>query len=86
MLNDYYEFNIAEQYLPALVNDDFSGLSEDEAKEIDNFIIWGLKQLPDMTIAIIEDEAKKFCEDDVSGLFAECYTVRFYFTNNELRE
>jgi hypothetical protein len=84
MLNDYYEFNIAGHYLPALINDDFTGLSDNEAKEVDSFIIWGLKQLPDMTATVVDEEGENFCQCEISGLYAQCYTVRFYFTNENI--
>lgn len=84
MLNDYYEFNIAGHWLSALVNDDFSGLSDSECKEIECFIFDNLKQLPDMTVVPMIEEGHGFCVDEVSGLYADCYSVRIYFTNENL--
>jgi hypothetical protein len=37
--------------------------------------------LPDLTISTADDEPS-FTVDAVSGLHADCYTVRFYFTNH----
>jgi hypothetical protein len=84
MLNDYYEFKIAGHWLPALVNDDFTGLSDAEANLVEDWIYPHLKQLPDMTVAVLFDEGRGFAEDEISGLYADCYAVRLYFTNNNL--
>jgi hypothetical protein len=86
MLNDYYEFNIAGHWLPALVNDDFSGLSDAEANEVEEFIYPYIKSLPDLTVAVMFDDGASFARDAVSDLYADCYTVRLYFTNTELVE
>jgi hypothetical protein len=37
--------------------------------------------LPDLTIDTTDEESQ-FAVDAVSGLHADCYTVRFYFTNH----
>lgn len=86
MLNDYFEFKVASHYLPALVNDDFSGLSDDEANQVDSFIIWGLKQLPDMTTIVIDEQGEDFCQCEISNLYANCSTVRYYFTNESIED
>lgn len=80
-LNDYYEETIAGHYLPAMINDDYSGLSDDEADELNAFMVT-FSALPDLTISVVDDESQ-FAVDAVSGLHADCYTVRFYFTNYE---
>lgn len=79
-LNDYYEFNLAGHYLSALINADYTGLSDDEAAELDAYMMT-FNALPDLTVDCIDDEPS-FAVDAVSGLRADCYTVRFYFTNH----
>jgi len=81
-LNDYYEETIAGHYLSALINADYSGLSDDEAAELDAFMN-AHNRWQDLTITVI-DEEPSFAVDAFSGLYADCYTVRFYFTNHEL--
>jgi hypothetical protein len=81
-LNDYYEETIAGHYLSALINADYTGLSDDEAAELDAYMI-ALSKLLDLTVSCIDDEPS-FAVDAVSGLHADCYTVRFYFTNHAL--
>lgn len=79
-LNDYYEETIAGHYLSALINSDYSGLSDTEAAELDAYMMT-FSALPDLTISTHDDESQ-FAVDAVSGLHADCYTVRFYFTNH----
>lgn len=79
-LNDYYEQTIAGHWLSAMINADYSGLSDDEADDLDAFMRT-YNRLKDMTIDII-DEEPHFAIDAVSDLHADCYTVRFYFTNH----
>jgi hypothetical protein len=81
-LNDYYEETIAGHYLSALINADYTGLSDDEAAELDAYMI-ALSKLLDLTVSCMDDEPS-FAVDAVSGLHADCYTVRFYFTNHAL--
>jgi hypothetical protein len=82
LLNDFYEETIAGHYLSALINNDYSGLSDTEAADLDAYMTH-YDSLPDMTIGIVDDEPS-FAVDAVSGLHADCYTVRFYFTNHAL--
>ena len=81
-LNDYYELTLAAHYLPALINSDYSGLDDSEAADLDAFMRF-YNRLEDMTIDII-DEEPHFAIDEVSGLHADCYTCRLYFTNHAL--
>ena len=82
-LNDYYELTLAAHYLPALINADYSGLDDDEAADLDAFMrdLW---KLPDATLDLPSDTEPHFAVDEVSGLHADCYTCRLYFTNHAL--
>ena len=79
-LNDYYEETIAAHFLPAIINADYTGLSDPEAAELDAFLMT-FCALPDLTISTADDEPS-FTVDAVTRLHADCYTVRFYFTNH----
>ena len=81
-LNDYYELTLAAHYLPALINSDYSGLGDDEAADLDAFMRDYLK-LPNAALTFQNDETH-FAVDEVSGLHADCYTCRLYFTNHAL--
>jgi hypothetical protein len=82
-LNDYYELTLAAHYLPALINADYTGLDDTEAADLDAFMrdYW---KLPDATLDLPPDSEHYFAVDEVSGLHADCYTCRLYFTNKEL--
>lgn len=79
-LNDYYEETIAAHFLPAIINADYTGLSDPEAAELDAFLMT-FSALPDLTISTADDEPS-FAVDAVTRLHADCHTVRFYFTNH----
>lgn len=81
-LNDYYELTLAGHWLPALINGDETGLTDDESADLDAFMR-DYYALEDMTVDIVDDESQ-FAVDAVSGLHADCYTVRIYFTNHAL--
>ncbi len=81
-LNDYYEMTLAGHWLPALINGDETGLTDDESADLDAFMR-PYYALEDMTIDIAEEETH-FAVDAVTGLHADCCTVRFYFTNHAL--
>lgn len=80
LLNDYYELTLAAHYLAALINADYSGLDDNEAADLDAFMR-PYNKLTDLTINT-DDEEPHFAVDEVSGLHADCVTVRFYFTNH----
>lgn len=79
--NDYYEFKIAGHFLSALINNDFSGFTD---KEEEQFNQW-FDDLPKVkgTLDLADDEYF-FDECDICGLYAECYTVRLHFHNAEV--
>lgn len=81
-LNDHYEMKLAGHWLSALINGDETGLSDDESADLNAFMR-EYYALEDMTIDIVDDESQ-FAVDAISGLHADCYTVRFYFTNHAL--
>lgn len=84
MLNDHYEITLAAHYACALINGDYTGLEDSEAADLDAFMrdYWNL---PDATLDILDQETQ-FATDEVSGLLADCYTCRVYFTNREIAD
>jgi hypothetical protein len=63
--------NVAEKYLSAIINDDFSGLEESEVKAVNR---WKKKNLADIYSNENEQEAG-FMPCSVSGLSANCLNV-----------
>ena len=71
MTFDQYDYNIADHWLPALVNADFSGLEAGELEELEAFS----KSLPGSGHWDFADDYPDFRIDDVSGLFANCVSA-----------
>lgn len=81
MFNDYCDFNISGHFLPALINDDYSGLDDNEAKQIDQFVDqW--QHLSGTFDVLPTGTDFKVCE--VCDLYAETHDVRLYFYNKDL--
>jgi len=79
MLNDYFEFDISEHLISALINGDYSGLDNDEEKLLSDFV----SQYSDYKNATwdVESEEGHFIDCDVTGLFSNCFDVKLHFTN-----
>jgi hypothetical protein len=85
MLNDYYEYRISETFASALINQDISGLDDNEERQLDAF----LDSTPQGLIAgtfVIEDGEPSFERCDICELHANCVTLRLYFHNETLGE
>lgn len=84
LLNDYYEYTIAKHYVSAIINDDYTGLSDEEENDLARFLSQA-NNLPNATWQIEPDQDSEnlaICE--ISELLADCYEVRLYFTNETL--
>lgn len=80
MFNDHYDFNISEHFLSALFNGDDSGLDNHESKLLDEFAdYWQV--LKNATWNCNKDYPE-FNRCDITGLMANTYPVRLYFTND----
>ena len=64
---------IASHWLSALVNDDWTGLSESECEQLKDY----LKDKPHNLIVEYE-ESGCFARDAVTGLLADCVDVELY--------
>ena len=80
--NDYFDFEIAEHFLPALINGDDSGLTNDESKLLDEFVDhW---QSLDSATWDVLPVGNDFTVDYITGLYATTETVRLYYYNDKL--
>lgn len=71
---DYYEFRISEHFLSALINDDRTGLSDDNESALDNWL--DNLELPTGHWDIVEDSNDfKTCE--ITKLFSEVIELRW---------
>jgi hypothetical protein len=82
MLNDYFEFDISEHLISALINSDYSGLNSEEEKLLDDFVSQ-YSDYKNATYEIVEGEPR-FIDCDVTGLFSNCHEVRLHFFNPEI--
>lgn len=82
MINDYYDFEIAEHFLPALINGDDSGLTSEESTLLDQFADhW--QALENATWDVLP-VGTDYTIDYITGLFAKTNTVRLYYYNDKL--
>lgn len=84
MFNDYYDFNISEHFLSTIFNGDDSGLDNKESALIDHFIDAWTSELKNATWNCNKNYPEiGIC--DVTGLVANTYPVRLYFTNENIK-
>lgn len=67
-------YRIAAHFLPAIINGDTTGLEDGEEKELDEF----LERVGAGVWACDSDELLEFVQDEVTGLWADCFEVNFY--------
>jgi len=82
MLNDYFQFNISEHLISALINGDYSGLNSEEEKLLNDFVSQ-YSDYKNATWDVVSQEGN-FIDCDVTGLFSTCYDVKLHFTNNAI--
>lgn len=73
---DYFEYRISVHFIPALINYDATGLSDDEDAALNEWV-----ESTDRRIQYwdVEDDSENFCKCDVTGLYSQCAIVRGYF-------
>lgn len=82
ILNDHITYKIAAHFLSPIFNGDDSGLDSKEIRQLDAFMCSAMC-LPDATWEIPEDDSPEFAICEVTGLYADCYEVNLFFTNEE---
>ena len=78
---DYFEYRIAEHLLPAMINGDFSGMTEDEISDYREFEQQAFKNACEAGFTVghwapLDDSDEDWGMCDGTGLFAMRYTVR----------
>lgn len=81
MLNDYFNYTISEHLLSAIINDDYSGLDNDEENELNRFLSTA-NLYKNATWDIPEGEPN-FAQCDITGLHANCFNVKLHFTREK---
>jgi len=70
-----YIFTIASHYASALVNGDYSGLEDNEEKELNNFLAYLEREYGTSNLVLTDYYAENeadFNRDDVTNLWANC--------------
>jgi len=75
---DYYQYEISGHFASAIINGDYSGLTDNEIRELDLF----LNNLPvdNGHFDLVDYDGEEFfsrCE--ISGLYSECLDFRLIF-------
>ena len=73
---DNMDYIIATHYLSAIINDDYSGLDDDEESDLRAFLAANEQRGGHWDCG---DESPEFLTDEVSGLKADCVLVRQYY-------
>ncbi len=73
---DHYEYRIAAHYLPALINGDYTGMTDAEEREFTDFLESIDRRVTHWDVT---DYGDNFARCEVTGLHADCATVRAYF-------
>lgn len=81
---EQYLFNISEYFLPAVINDDWTGLSDEETSQLEVFLgvtycehaMQGGHSLP--AHWSVEDDEPFFTRCEVTGLMSMCVVAGLY--------
>jgi hypothetical protein len=76
---NYYTYTIAQHWVCAIENDDYSGLEDNEIEELKSF----LDTLPNNTMGWDWSEEGSFARDEISGLMAQCFVGTLFITEDE---
>ena len=74
MTLDYFTYDIADYWLPAIENEDYTALDDDEITLLEEF----LDNLPRNAMSWEWGEETSFAYDDISGLMAQCVQGKLY--------
>jgi hypothetical protein len=77
---DYYEYTISEHFLPAIINDDYSGFDNDSEEAA--LIRW-LETVPVNGHWDIVEDSDNFNHCQVTDLYSRTVIVRRYFPITE---
>lgn len=80
---DYVEYRVAESFLPALINSDYSGLTNDaEVIQYGEFLARVYEEFGGVGHFSVEEDSQDFKRCEVCGLLAMVETVRWNFKVN----
>ena len=74
-MKDYYTFTIASHYASALINGDYTGLEDNEEKELNDFLAHLEREYGNSNLVLTdyyEHNEPDFNRDDVTNLWGDC--------------
>ena len=74
MKNDFFTYTIAEHWVCAIENGDYTGLDDDEIPLLNEF----LDSLPRNALGWDWSEETNFTHDEISGLMAQCVEGKLF--------
>jgi hypothetical protein len=77
MTFDHYTYILADHWASAIINADYTGLDDAEEKQLTEWLAENHK--PQGHWDIEGTDESYFARDEISGLHANCITVRQYF-------
>jgi hypothetical protein len=86
ILNDHYTLTLASHYASALINDDYSGLDDNEAADLDAFMRELYRDHFEGRITLEPEAESYFGIDEVSGLHADVLDFQFWFIKRTEKE
>jgi hypothetical protein len=86
ILDDHYTLTLASHYASALINDDYSGLDDSEADDLDAFMRELYRDHFEGRITLEPETESYFGIDEVSGLHADVLDFQFWFIKRTEKE
>jgi len=74
---EVYEYYVAECFLPAIFNNDYTGLDDEEERLLDAFLDEVREVHGDGHWSFPDDDESFFGLDEVTGLYADCHTLQY---------
>lgn len=80
MTFDQYEFTLGSWWASAVINGDYSGLTDSEEKQLTVFMAEYQDKHPrGHWDGFSEEDSQGFTRDEITGLGGDCYKVRYMF-------
>lgn len=76
---DHNEYTVAGHYLSALINDDSSGLTDEECDQVREFAAKVTKECGGPGHWSVETECSNFERCEICGLMGDCYDIAYIY-------
>ena len=80
---DHFQFTISQHYLPAIINDDWTGLSDKEANALSGFLMHASTLIPanakSSHWAVDVEDCTNFARCEVSNLYSDVSDISLMF-------